>query len=119
MSFLSQGSTMTQEELNDAMWHSLPTWRKEQLIAERVREQAQKQGGIVMPYNRLEYGSEEVCSHCDHTFTTGTILSICPACGKQVVSCNACARAPECGDCEDASCFWDGIGIDPQGEDYG
>ena len=30
---------MTQEEINEVMWNSLPEWRKEQILAQNAQEE--------------------------------------------------------------------------------
>lgn len=46
----------------------------------------------------FDFWSEECCSECEEIFDTKNIVTKCPDCGKEVVSCNAC-DCVECAGC--------------------
>ena len=46
----------------------------------------------------FKFWSEETCKSCLEVFDTMDILTVCPDCGKTVVSCTACDNLA-CGKC--------------------
>ena len=38
----------------------------------------------------IGYQADQLCNACGEVFETETLLTICPGCGAEVVSCGAC-----------------------------
>ena len=60
----------------------------------------------VRSLNLIGFRSEENCAECGCVFDTNHIISECPECRKQVISCNACGNCGiTCALCRQASFF--------------